>query len=342
MKTDVPMRLRSGSLVPLQYASLMKTWENALSFDRSDIAKYRHHVLRFWEEHGRAATEAAFGIKTSTLYVWRSDFIKSGGKLASLIPHSTAPKTTRRMDVDERLLEFIKGVRDEYGRVGKETIHPLLLAYAKSIGVNGYGKTKIGKIIKRYHYFHEGKVVKRRRAKSGNRVKRSPKTTLPGYIEIDCITVYVEGQKKLFVTGIDVCTRLAFAKLVSHINSEETRDFLIEWQEKLPYKVHTIQTDNGSEFMRHFHKYLEDNSIQHAFIYPHSPKVNGYIERFNWTIQDHYVNRCDELWTDQEDKAVLKLNKFLFWYNQVRPHQSLNKLTPAQYTYQQFSKMYTS
>lgn len=108
MKTGVSMRLRSGSLVPLRYTSLMKTWENALSFDRSDIAKYRLHVLKFWEAHGRLATKSAFGVKTSTLYLWRAKLATAQGKLTSLMPKSTRPKSTRHMVVDERLRELIK------------------------------------------------------------------------------------------------------------------------------------------------------------------------------------------------------------------------------------------
>lgn len=340
MKTGVPMRLRSGSLVPLAYASLMKTWENALSFDRSDIAKYRLYVLKFWEVHGRLATEHAFGVKTSTLYLWRAKLATSEGRIISLVPHSTRPHKTRSMVADSRLVEFIKAIRDEYGNVGKVAIHPLLQAHAKSLGIAGYSKSKIGKIIKRNHFFFEGnKIIKRRIAKSGKRVTRSPKVTSPGYIEIDCVTVWVQGQRRYFVTGIDVYTRLASAKPVPHLNSRETRDFLKEWQTELPYRVHTVQTDNGSEFLAEFHGYLDKEGIIHSFIYPHSPRVNGYIERFNWTIQNHYVNRCHELWSDQEEKALAKLDHFLQWYNEVRPHQSLKLQTPASFTNQYFSNM---
>jgi len=341
MKVGVPTHVRSGSLLPLRYASLMKTWENALSFDRSDIAKYRLHVLKFWEKYGRRATEAAFGVKTSTLYVWRARLTHAQGKLLSLVPQSTTPKHTRAMVVEPPLLAFIRSVREEYGNVGKEALHPLLTAYAQSLGLPSYGKTKIGKLITRYHYFFEGRKVVKRRISRTNRVKRSPKLTTPGYIELDCITVYVEGKRKYFVTGIDVFTKLASAKCIAHLNSKETRDFLVAWQHQLPYRIHTIQTDNGSEFLANFHSYLEQASITHAFTYPRSPKVNGFIERFNWTIQNHYVNRCSDLWTDQEEKATLKLERFLYWYNEVRPHQSLKCLTPAQFT-SQYSNMYAS
>jgi hypothetical protein len=342
MKTGVHMRLRSGSLVPLEYASLMKTWENALSFDRSDIAKYRLHVLKFWEVHGRAATEAAFGIKTSTLYLWRAKLSTSQGRLISLVPKSTRPEHTRNMVVDPRLLEFIKSIREEYGNVGKTALYPLVSAYAQSLGINNYCQSKIGKIIKRNRFFFEGRKVVKKRISRANRVKRSPKVLSPGYIEIDCITVYVEGRKKYFVTGVDVYTRLASAKLIPHLNSRETRDFLKDWQKQLEYPVHTVQTDNGSEFLADFHSYLEGVQIIHNFTYPHSPKVNGFIERFNWTIQNHYVNRCTELWSDQEERAQIKLAKFLYWYNEVRPHQSLNNQTPASFTNQYFSNMYAT
>lgn len=341
MKVGTPTKLCNGLLVPKKYIYLMKNWENALSFDRSDIAKYRLHVLKFWEDHGRPATEAAFGVKTSTLYLWRSKFVRSSSKLLSLVPISTRPKRTRTMVLDERLLDFIRSVREDYGDVGKTTLYPLLSAYATSLGISGYGMTKIGKIIKRHHYFFEGRKIVKRRISRANRAKKSPKPSSPGYLEIDCVTVCVDGNKRFFVTGIDVFTKLASAKLIPRLNSREARGFLIEWQKTLPYRVHTVQTDNGSEFLADFHKYLEQSGITHTFIYPHSPKINGYIERFNWTIQNHYVNRCSALWTGRTEKAREKLTNFLHWYNEVRPHQSLKLLTPAQFT-NQYSNMYAT
>ena len=43
--------------------------------------------------------------------------------------------------------------------------------------------------------------------------------------------------------------------------------------------IKVVQTDNGSEFLGVFDKYLKERGIEHKFTYPRCPKINGYIER---------------------------------------------------------------
>ncbi|MDD4558660.1 MAG: integrase core domain-containing protein, partial [bacterium] len=61
-------------------------------------------------------------------------------------------------------------------------------------------------------------------------------------------------------------------------------------QKVAPFEVKSVQTDNGAEFHKHFRKSLESKGIEHYFNYPRSPKSNCYVERFNRTIQEQYVN----------------------------------------------------
>ncbi len=89
----------------------------------------------------------------------------------------------------------------------------------------------------------------------------------------------------------------------------------------------TVQTDNGSEFLGAFEEYLVREKIEHIFTYPHSPRINGVIERFNRTIQEEFVERCDSLWHDRI-KADERLQKYLQWYNEIRPHHSLGLKAP--------------
>jgi len=44
------------------------------------------------------------------------------------------------------------------------------------------------------------------------------------------------------------------------------------------FLVHAIQTDNGSEFGPQFHWHILDKGIQHRYIKPHTPRLNGKIE----------------------------------------------------------------
>src|SRR3989344_4243108 len=94
-----------------------------------------------------------------------------------------------------------------------------------------------------------------------------------------------------------------------------------------PTKSHTVQTDNGSEFLKSFHAYLEEQNIKHQFIYPRMPKINAFIERFNRTIQEEFILRNDEIYYDQTAFAK-KLTDYLYWYNYKRPHASLQYMSP--------------
>ena len=60
--------------------------------------------------------------------------------------------------------------------------------------------------------------------------------------------------------------------------------------------IHTVQTDNGSEFEGVFDSFCLTNNIHHVWTYPKHPKVNGVIERFNRSLQEGWLNMSqDEL-----------------------------------------------
>ncbi|WP_231938339.1 hypothetical protein [Caldimicrobium thiodismutans] len=54
-----------------------------------------------------------------------------------------------------------------------------------------------------------------------------------------------------------------------------------KFQEVCPFKIRGVKTDNGSEFLGEFDRYLKEEGIRHYFNYPRFPKGNGYVERFN-------------------------------------------------------------
>ncbi len=317
------------------YYVLMKTLNNAFSFDLNDAAKSRHHILSFFYLHGRQATLDAFEIKQTTLYRWKKAYECSGKRLSALIPASTRPHQTRMMTTDCRLELFIKTMREDFGNFSKAKIKPFLTEYAMTLGLSGYGATKIQKIINRRHYYFEGKIKKKRtRFKPlSSRVKHSPKETISGYIEMDSITLYVNCKKYYFITAIDIVTKFAWCQLATSLSSRRAVIALKEFIRQYGWPIRAIQTDNGKEFLAEFHHYLEELNIPHEFIYPHSPKINAFIERFNRTIQDEFINRTDSLYYD----VLLfnqKLDKYLNWYNFKRPHYSLGLISPVQYMQQ--------
>ena len=126
---------------------------------------------------------------------------------------------------------------------------------------------------------------------------------------------------------IDIYTKFAHVVNVDNLSSATARRVFGEFQELYPTSIHTVQTDNGSEFLKSFHEYLEEESIKHQFIYPKMPKINAFIERFNRTIQEEFILRNDEIYYDQKAFAK-KLTEYLYWYNYKRPHASLHYMSP--------------
>jgi hypothetical protein len=69
-----------------------------------------------------------------------------------------------------------------------------------------------------------------------------------GFFHIDIAEVRTaEGKLYLFV-AIDRTSKFAFARLVEKANRVTASDFLVALIEAVPYKIHTVLTDNGIQF----------------------------------------------------------------------------------------------
>lgn len=73
------------------------------------------------------------------------------------------------------------------------------------------------------------------------------------------------------------------------------------------------------------------NGIIHFFTYPKSPKMNAYIERFNRTIQEDFINHNQELMAYNLNEFNNQLMDYLLFYNTKRIHHSLNNIVPMDY-----------
>ena len=90
----------------------------------------------------------------------------------------------------------------------------------------------------------------------------------------------IAGTRRRFYqfTAIDDCTRIR-AEGLRCLQSTHAIAFIDEVLRRLPFRVHVIQTDSGAEFQSHFHWHLEERDIQHVYIRPRTPHLNGKVER---------------------------------------------------------------
>jgi transposase InsO family protein len=314
----------------------MTNLRTALGFGESDKALFRFHILTLLYHSGWKEVNTAFpNLSRPTVYRWKKAYEDSGKKLNSLVPHSTKPKVVRRMLTPVGVLTLVKALREQYPRMGKEKIKLFSDEFCQKEELRPVAVSTIGKIIKRNNYFFYGKGGKRRHGawdKSKLRVKICPslKDITPGYLQLDGIKYCCLGKYYYFLTAVEIVTRQAFVSLVPGFSSKQAATFLKDILSKVKTQVHTIQTDNGSEFELYFEEATEQLGLTHLWSYPHSPKANGFVERFNWTVKDEFLYQYEDDLDNKQDFQK-KLDDWVVYYNQVRPHQSLGYRTPYQY-----------
>lgn len=119
----------------------------------------------------------------------------------------------------------------------------------------------------------------------------------------------------------------SFAFAYKNLSSRVALDFYQKLKLIAPFKISALKTDNGQEFLGEFDLFLTEEGGKHYFSYPRTPQSNSFIERFNRTIQEEFVEaNLEFLENPQEFNA--KLVDYLLYYNTVRPHQALDYLTP--------------
>jgi transposase InsO family protein len=56
-------------------------------------------------------------------------------------------------------------------------------------------------------------------------------------------------------------------------------DFINYVVKKFPFRISTIRTDRGHEFQAQFHWHVADQGMEHVYIKPRTPQLNGKVER---------------------------------------------------------------
>lgn len=94
-----------------------------------------------------------------------------------------------------------------------------------------------------------------------------------------------EGRwvKRYQYTAIDDATRIRALKVYTRHTQANAINFLNYVIDKFPFRIHTIQTDNGHEFQSKFHWHVLDLDMHHRYIKPRAPKHNGKVERSHKT-----------------------------------------------------------
>jgi len=78
---------------------------------------------------------------------------------------------------------------------------------------------------------------------------------------------------------------------------------------RLPFKAEVIQTDNSAEFQGQFHWYVLDKGINHVYIKPRSPRLNGKVERSNRIDKEEFYRMLNGVVIDDANLFNEKLQE---------------------------------
>ena len=176
----------------------------------------------------------------------------------------------------------------------------------------------------------------------GDKPKRAKFKRYPiCFFHIDIAEVQTAEGKLFSFVAIDRTSKFAVVQLVEKANRKTAWEFLEHLLKVVPYRIHTILTDNGIQFAEQprnrntpysrqmrFDMICEVNGIEHRLTKPNHPCTNGQVERMNRTIKDATVKRYHY---DSHDQLRAHLADFIAAYNFARRLKTLNGLKPYEY-----------
>jgi putative transposase len=289
-------------------------------------------------------TAKHFGINTKTFHKWKGRFRDTN--LLTLEEHSRAPQKTRQRDISLLQRERIRTLRRKHIRWGKMKLQKRYHAVYKE----PISSWKIQKVIEEEHLYYDKKQARRQRIKR-KRAQNNPKkriTTMQKEKKINhlwhvdtVLLTRMQGGYRYLITAIDDISKLAYARLYSTHSSKKAADFLRRLHYLTEGEIINLHHDNGSEFKKDFEKACVELSLPQWYSRVRTPKDNAVLERFNRTIQEEFVELTD---CTVEDIMLFnqKLTDWLIEYNSIRPHKTLDYLTPLEYIDSQLLPMSSS
>jgi transposase InsO family protein len=274
------------------------------------------------------------GYRRSYFYFWYNRLKEADFDISSLEKRSRRP-LSHPQKTPQEIVDKIVSLRKQtnYGpeRLQFHLQHQYGLHLAKST---------IGHILKREN------LIPPKRSKLRKKHPRRYQMPNPGdliQMDVKYLPYRIKGQQHYQYTALDDCTRWRFAKIYYELSVNNTEAFFKELLKVTPFKIKTVQTDNGVEFT---YKFVSDpkcvdklpkqhaldilcqkHNIRHRLIPAGQCELNGKVERSH-RIDEEEFYRLRSYKSLKEIKVAFK--KWISDYNHKRPHGGINKMTPAQ------------
>ena len=295
-------------------------------------ARRRQAVVKLAVRKGTTNAAERYGVSRSSVKRWKKRY---DGTWKSLRERSHRPVRHPRQHTEAEEMIISRAFWKKHERYGWYGVY-------EEAKTEGYTRSLSGLIYaaRRLELREQGKARKTKRHD-----RRYPELLTPGErVQIDVKEVpycclrgaLVRDNKHLYQwTAIDESTRIRFIYGFEEHTPENSVSFLRMLVKVFPFKIQTVQTDNGTEFT---YKYISDTEecqfdralraygIEHKLIPPRTPWHNGKVERSHRNDQRYFYD-----WETfrNVDEFNRKLAEHLNWSNN-KPMRTLKDLSPME------------
>jgi len=188
------------------------------------------HAVRAAIQRSKASIQdlsERYGLNPKTVMKWKKrDFVHD----AAMGPK--APRSTVLSPEEEALIVAFR----------KHTLLPLDdCLYALQATIPHLTRSSLHRLFQRHN-------ISRLPSVEGDRPRKKFKTYSIGYFHIDIAELRTEEGKLYMFVAIDRVSKFAFAELHEKATRRIAAEFLRRLIDAVPYKIHTVLTDNGTHF----------------------------------------------------------------------------------------------
>ncbi|MGH8647804.1 MAG: hypothetical protein ACREUP_00650 [Burkholderiales bacterium] len=206
--------------------------------------------------YGPAVGRALLAIWTAAGYPWSQ-------RLKALLP-TWVPWARRR-------LGLTPATEAGLVRISARQIDRVLAPHKRTIRRRQYGRTKPGTLLKHHIPLRTDRW----------------RVTAPGFTEIDLVAHSgdrAEGEFAYTFNLTDIHTTWVESGALLGKSQVRVQETLEQLRAALPFPLHGIDSDNGSEFINaHLYRYCRHRQIQFTRGRPYKKDDNAHIEQKNWT-----------------------------------------------------------
>lgn len=295
-------------------------------------AKKKQAVVKYAEKNGKSEASRKYGVSLSSVKRWCKRY---DGTWQSMLEKSHRPHSHPNRHTPKEERQIKNSFQKAFARYGWDGVYSDLLRknYKRSFSGMVYAAKRLG--------LAETKKPQKKSRKS----RRYPELMTPGEkVQIDVKEVPYnclrgkalrDGKHLYQWTAIDECTRIRFVYGFEEHTPENSVRFLAMLIKAFPFKIRTVQTDNGTEFtykfiseekVSPFDKALVKLGIEHKLISPRTPWHNGKVERSHRNDQRYFYD-----WETFKSVEELneKLAQHLIWSNN-KAMRTLEYKSPVQ------------